>query len=167
MRVSLKSSLIGAVILVAITATYLWWVLEMGIPLQVTTREGGVVVDAQKLGEYYSSISTIRLEELQTGVTVWEAVATGARGTSPVWRFVLNNGLNQLPGDLEGFRSTVPGPDVAFEIVPGRDYRVVVWGSSKFSRSSRTFTAPQTALGRKSTHNQPLNLTGAKDAPAG
>ena len=167
MRVSLKSNLLGALILVAVAVAYLVWVIEMGIPLQVTTHDGGVLVDAQNLGEYYSSISRIRLEELSSGVTVWEAVATGARGTSPVWKFVLNSGLNRLPGNLEGFRTIVPGPEVEFEIVPGRDYRVVVWGGSKFSRNSRTFIAPQPTIGRKLTHNRPLNLTGAKDAPAG
>ena len=167
MRISLKSSLIGAVGLVVMAVTYLWWVAELGMPLQVTTHEGDVMVDAQNLGEYYSSVSKIRVEELPTGVTVWEAVATDARGTSPVWKFVLKSGLNRLPAGLEGFRTTVPSSEEAFQIIPGRAYRVVLWGKSNLSRNSRTFIAPQPTSERKSTHNMPLNPPGANTAPAG
>jgi hypothetical protein len=158
MQPAMKWSLLGFAATCAAVVAYLTWVITMGIPLSVEVRDGSVWIDTQVFGEQSSSISRIRLQEIATGRTVWEAESTADCGTSPVALFSLKPGENSLPERLQAFRTVIPATNGSFEIVPDREYRVRVWGKTKLNRNSRRFTAPRIATMMETPANDLINL---------
>ena len=159
MRRVVNTSLLVVAGVGAIAVGYATWVVTMGIPLRVDVREGSIWVDTQVFGEYYSSISRIRLTETATGHTVWEVESTANNGTSPVWAFALKPGRNSVPEQLGDFRIVIANSAGLFELIPGHEYRVRVGGKTRLNRNSRRFTAPAPGATLGTTYNNALNLT--------
>ena len=114
-----------------------------GIPLKVEVQDGAISVDTQEFGEYYTALSRIRVSDTDTGATVWEVKSTEADELTPVWRFSLVVGENEVPKEIEGgFRTVVPVTGSSFVLRPGSRYRIDIWGSSILRHNSRRFIAP-------------------------
>ena len=141
-RVTAWALRVGALVCLAVLVVLLY-VGMFGVPLQVDVENGAIWVDTQVLGEYYTSLSRIRLTDTKTGATVWEATSIQNDGLTPVWKFSLIPGENELPERLvAGFRTIVPEHKATFVLTPGRRYRIDVWGANWLHHNARSFVAP-------------------------
>ncbi len=154
----MKWALLAVVGAGVMAMAYVVWVVTLGTPLVVEVRDGEVLVDTQVFGEYYSSISRIRVTESASGRTVWEVESTNERGTSPLWYFVMKSGKNSQPKRLQEFQGVTPRGDAEFELVPGREYRIRVWGETRLNRNSRRFTVNASVGDLEATYDKSLNL---------
>ena len=143
--------LVGTVAVVVLIG-YGGWRLNYGIPLRVDVRADRIIVDTQRLGEYYSALSRIRVSDPVDSRTLWEATSTAENGLSHVWTFTLVSGENQPPKRLsETFRTTVPVGGGEFMLEAGRRYRVDVWGPSERHHNARTIVVPVPKKGSAET----------------
>jgi hypothetical protein len=76
-----------------------------------------------------------------------------------LWYFILLSGANSQPESLQEFRTVIPRDAGVFEIAPGNEYRIRVWGKSLFNRNSRRFTAPRIDSPVEATHNHRTQAT--------
>jgi len=109
-------------------------------PLRLVRTRTEITVDVQTLGEYQTTVSRIRLSDINQSAVVWE-LAT-ANGTPQIHEFTLKPGEN--PALLESspgtYRVVVPAGGNLFLLEKARKYRIELWGGSTiFTKRSATF----------------------------
>jgi hypothetical protein len=107
-------------------------------PLRLEQSSSTVVVHVERLGEYFCPVGRIRIQESDSGKTVFESVA---KGTAPaIFNFKLIAGSNptQINSWFSDSYSVLrPGSDASFWLQRGVRYRITVWGDSwTFRRAS-------------------------------
>jgi hypothetical protein len=126
-------------------------------PLAVSSRRGAVVVDLQTLGEYPTTVSRIRLIDLDAGAVVWEVLALN--GTAQISGLTLRVGVNSahLKASYGNYRIVSPERG-EFILSATTKYRIEVWGSPAFwaKKSTRfTISKPEANFGGLSQKDEP------------
>lgn len=126
-HVTLLSAFVGAVVTIACT----------GPPLRVSVNDGSIVLDMQKLGEYSSNVSRLRLTDVSKNHVVWEVLG---RDESHVGRVELYVGPNraQITDVRHGaYEVVVPSRGTTFTLDPNTRYVVEAWGKDPNARRRR------------------------------
>jgi len=97
-------------------------------PLRLTRTGTGIMVDVQTWGEYPTTVTRIRLSDVDQSTVVWELVT--AEGIPQIHRFMLNPGENRslLQSRPGIYRVLVPSNSDLFTLEKGHRYRVELWG---------------------------------------
>lgn len=107
-------------------------------PLRLEQSGSTVTAHVERLGEYYCPVGRIRIQELDSGKTVYESVAT--QRAPQIFNFKLVEGENpdRLVGeDSDSYRVIEPRSGSSFTLRRGIRYRLTVWGATwTFSRAS-------------------------------
>jgi len=107
-------------------------------PLKLEQTGPTLTAHVESLGEYYSPVGRIRIQESKSGIIVYEAV--GKKGSPEIFNFTLAAGTNttRLMGDEnDSYIVVVPRAQSTFTLMPGVRYRITVWGDSwTFRRAS-------------------------------
>ena len=93
--------------------------------------EGSVVVDAQTLGEYPTTVSRVRVTEAPNGPTVWEIRAR--QGTPQIHKLAFVPGVNSVTlahPDSGGYEIIVPKEGSSFILKLSANYTIEMWGAS-------------------------------------
>jgi len=133
---------VGGALLAGILLTVLAFADGLGVfhepPLRLEQSGSTVVVHVERLGEYYCPVGRIRIQEYDTGKTVFESAAKGY--APPIFNFKLTAGSNSTQIDSESndlYSVLQPRSDPSFWLQRGVRYRVTVWGDSwTFRRAS-------------------------------
>jgi hypothetical protein len=108
-------------------------------PLRLVQAANKVVINAQTLGEYPTTVKRIRVLDMNRSV-VWEVAAEGPG--AQIRELVLRAGDNQSLADADHGAYRVVEPKYAefFVLAPGMRYTIELWGNdSAFSRRSASF----------------------------
>jgi len=100
-------------------------------PLRVHHDHGEVVIDVATLGEYRTSISRLRLTDIESQSVIWEFAQK--TGEPQIVTVSVRPGPNSAtpPEGISGkYELLVPRDGGSFTLVAGRRYRVEVWGTS-------------------------------------
>jgi hypothetical protein len=100
-----------------------------------------VVVDVQTLGEYSTTITRVRLTDLNQSRVVWEIVTE--RGTPQIHDFALKLNDNSIMLDAQygDYRVLVPIGASHFALRKGVTYRIELWsGKTVLTKTSGTFS---------------------------
>jgi hypothetical protein len=129
--------LCGAVLVSAVWVT-VWWYAP---PLRLA-HESKIRVDVSTLGEYPTTVTRIRLSNVNSRAVVWELAADN--GEAQMHGFTLNEGENAsgVDTDTESGHFTVVTPprSASFVLRKGTEYRLEVWsGRSLLSKRSTVF----------------------------
>jgi len=107
-------------------------------PLRLEQSGSTLTAHVERLGEYYSPVGRIRIQESDSGQVVYEAVA--AKWPPEVFNFRLAAGANptRLMGDdSDSYNVIEPRRVSTFLLKSGVRYRLTVWGDSwTFSRAN-------------------------------
>ena len=125
-----------AVLLVVIGVTLRWH----APPLHLVRAPGQILVDVQTLGEYQTTVTRVRLTDLNHATVVWEI--TAGNGGAQIHALTLKAGENlaKIDADFGTYRVIVPEGADRFVLRSGTKYRIELWGgSSVFTRDSATF----------------------------
>jgi hypothetical protein len=106
------------------------------VPLVIKDRGDHVEVRVVQFGEYFTSVSRLRLSEESSRQVVWELTATKAPS---FWEFPLRPGSN--PAIFEGIVSgsyevVTPRNARSFFLLRGKTYLLEVWNDSGLRRST-------------------------------
>ena len=102
----------------------MWWLFLPNLYVR-GQPDGSVVIDVQVLGEYFANATRIRITEVATGTTVFDARASGK--FFPIWTFPLRAGINKLSLDRDRTAIDVPRLGESFELKSDVWYRVTFW----------------------------------------
>jgi hypothetical protein len=106
-------------------------------PLSVRQTAAGVEIDMRTLGEYQTSISRIRLSDVQRRV-VWEVEAQG--NVPQIFAVELHCGRNQVRiPEYNEYKVKTPASSDTFALAGNEDYTVEVWGVDKLMRARGYF----------------------------
>lgn len=114
----------------------------LAVPFAVRVKGDVATIDVSTLGEYPTSVSRIRLSEVSHQAVVWE-VAAGSR-VPQIWGLALRVGDN--PAALtsafqgRGYRVVYPMGKSVFVLKRRTLYRLEMWNSSGWRRSSQEFS---------------------------
>ncbi len=96
-------------------------------PLRVTQHDNEVEIDVMTLGEYFTSIKTIRLTAISTSEVVWELTADSV--IPRIWSFTLTEGANSafVEGvNTEHYRIVTPIEEDIFHLERDQEYTIEV-----------------------------------------
>jgi hypothetical protein len=100
-------------------------------PLRLEQSGSSVTAHVERLGEYYSPVRRVRIQESRSGRIIYEAIAK--KSTPVIFNFKLAAGENQtrLFGDEDDAYNVVePHNDGTFALNRGVHYRLTVWGDT-------------------------------------
>ena len=109
-------------------------------PLGLVRTPAQVVVDVQTLGEYPTTVTRIRLTDLNHSTVVWEITADDGR--AQIHTLTLNAGENpaKIDADFGKYRVIIPERADHFSLRSGTKYRIELWGGrSVLTRDSAIF----------------------------
>jgi hypothetical protein len=114
----------------------------LAVPFEVRVKGDVATIDVSTLGEYPTSVSRIRLSEASHQTVVWQVVA-GSR-VPQIWALDLRVGDNPaaLTRVFQGLRYRVvfPRGKSLFVLKRRALYRLEIWNSSGWRRSSQEFS---------------------------
>ncbi|MCP4663538.1 MAG: hypothetical protein GY856_49770 [bacterium] len=96
-------------------------------PLRVTQHDNEVEINVMTLGEYFTSIKTIRLTVMPTSEVVWELIADSL--IPQIWTFTLSEGSNSVYVEgvnTEHYRVVAPNEATVFHLERDREYMIEV-----------------------------------------
>jgi len=99
-------------------------------PITVRQQNAAVVIGAQTLGEYPTTISRIRLAEVSSGKVVFEVIRKD--GTPQLTSFPLSagdNSIDVIDPQYGDYRVATPSAGKTFALRPKDDYELAMWGT--------------------------------------
>jgi hypothetical protein len=128
-----------------------------GPPLRVKPSTGGVRIDVATLGEYPTTIWSVRVSEVGSGALVWEVQA---KGGMQIWGFDLHDGANPTKLTTSWGVGEVIVPRGAADFVLRSDVAYVVQVCATASaRSCRQAPVQVGSRKSKGPDNNELQLT--------
>ena len=119
----MKKLLLGIIATVSVTAAG----CGLAPPLRIIQHDNEVEINVMTLGEYFTSIKTIRLTALSTSEIIWELTADSV--VPRIWTFTLWNGPNSVyvEGiDTEYYRVVFPTTATTYDMERGQEYLIEV-----------------------------------------
>jgi hypothetical protein len=117
-----------------------WIVMRWNAPPLSIVHDGSkLTVDVNTLGEYQTTVTRIRLSDVNSRAVVWDLRQPD--GTAQIHGFTLNVGKNaaQLDSIPGSYRIVVPSDSGTFVLRKGAEYRLELWGGSTIL-SKRSFS---------------------------
>ncbi len=119
----MKKLLLGIIAIVSVIAVG----CGLAPPLRIIQHDNEVEINVMTLGEYFTSIKTIRLAAVPTSEVIWELTADSI--VPRVWTFTLWDGPNSVyvEGiDTEYYRVVFPAKETTFDMERGQEYLIEV-----------------------------------------
>jgi hypothetical protein len=127
MKMKLKVTLVLGSLLVVALAIY----LHLDRPyIQLRHENAAIVVDAQTLGEYPTTVRRIRLAEGASGKVVFELLPDGRTPQITIFRLAVgDNSVNLVDTYYGAYKVVTPRTGNAFSLKSGEEYRLAMWGT--------------------------------------
>jgi hypothetical protein len=121
----------AAVVVTAGVALSIWLVWFAPPHVRMSIHGDQVVFDNVVLGEYYLGFEEVTIRNSASGELIWHMQRDGGEAADPL---SLRVGLNKTP---PGWTVIGPKNSGTFNLLPGGEYQVTVWGNNGFARRTK------------------------------